>query len=160
MDLTDLGTLLRTARERSGLTQADLARMAGQSRATINYAERGRVAIGAETLLTIMNLLDLGIESRASQDHVVRMVATSASVSYRQTLPSAELVRALATGDIPERWLPQIATALDETSDRLLMRVIREVASRTGEAPERIWRNAQQMAERTSSTHPRWRHVA
>jgi len=53
----ELGETIRRARVESGLSQLDLARMSDLSRATINYAEAGRVAIGSDALLRILHLL-------------------------------------------------------------------------------------------------------
>lgn len=134
--------------------------MSGLSRATINYAERGRVEIGADALLTLMSLLGLGIEPITDSGRALRLLAQSASPSNREPMPASALERILISGVIPDRWLAHVATLLDGASDRMLLQGIREVAARSGASPERIWRTAQLLAERTESLHPRWRHAA
>lgn len=160
MDVVELGALLRRARERSGLSQGDLARMAGLSRATVNYAERGRVGIGADALIELMALLDISLNPTLDDNRAIRLLAQTASVSYREKLSSAVLLRAFGEGSVPKKWVPHIATLLDEAPDRLLLRGVREVARKTRQPVESIWRNVQLLAETTDSTNPRWRHVA
>ena len=54
MELAEPGATIRRNRLASGINEAQLARMAGVSRATINYAETGRSAIGADARLRIL----------------------------------------------------------------------------------------------------------
>ena len=87
MELAELGASIRRTRLASGISQAQLARMAGVSRATINYAETGRSAIGADALLRILPPLGLSIASTRSvagrEDRpAVELLATSVSVIF------------------------------------------------------------------------------
>ncbi len=60
MDLRDIGKLLRVARRRSGLTQADLASTLGMSRATVSAVEGGRCnEIGVQKLSNLLELVGL-----------------------------------------------------------------------------------------------------
>lgn len=160
VDVEELGVLLRQARSDIGLSQGDLARMSGLSRQTINYAEQGRVGLGADSLLDVMGLLGIRFERSSEDERALALLARTASVSYRETLPAPTLLKVLRDGVLPDRWLPHIATLLDEAPGDLLLRGVREVAHRSGRPPQEIWRNAQELAKQTASTHPRWRHVS
>jgi len=160
MDVSELGALLRKARSDTGLSQGDLARMTGLSRQTINYAEQGRVGLGADSLLDLMGLLGIRFEQNADDERALALLAKTASVSYRETLPAPTLLKVFRNGVLPDRWLPHIATLLDEAPGELLLRGVREVARSSGRPAQEIWRNAQELAKQTASTHPRWRHVS
>lgn len=160
VDVQELGALLRQARSDSGLSQSDVARLTGLSRQTINYAERGHVGLGADSLLAVMGLLGIRVQHSSNDDRALRLLAQTASVSYRESLSASILLKVLRDGVLPDRWLPHVATLLDEAPDSLLLRGIREVARKSGRPPQEIWSNAQTLAELTASTHPRWRHVS
>ena len=58
MNLLDLGERIRTLRKQKGLTQAELAKEAGISRATLSKLENGLIAqISVVTLAEILNAL-------------------------------------------------------------------------------------------------------
>ncbi len=50
----DTGALLRDARRRAGLTQAELARLSGTSQATLSAYERGGKTPSADTLARVL----------------------------------------------------------------------------------------------------------
>ena len=162
MDIVELGGMLRQARETSGVSQGDLARMIGVSRVTINYAEQGRVAIGADTLLKMLSVLGMSITGPDADPRgsAFDLIARQASVSYRDAVTASEIARSFATGECDERTLPYLATILDEVSDGLLLRAVREVAQAEGIVPARVWRNVRALATQVKSPHARWRHAA
>ena len=160
-ELAEPGATIRRNRLASGINEAQLARMAGVSRATINYAETGRSAIGADALLRIVPPLGLSIASTRSvagrEDRpAVELLATSASVSFKETIPVAEVERALVTGTFADPWLPHITTIIDEASNSLLLRAVREIAAQTFLPASTIWRNLRSLAEAVSSPNTRW----
>lgn len=55
------GQIVRTARERCGLTVAELADKAGLLSTTIYYIEKGDTSPRMDTMLQIMNALDYDI---------------------------------------------------------------------------------------------------
>ena len=60
MNLSDLGPQLREARQRSGLSQAELAGSLGMSRATVSAIERGRCdEIGVRKLAALLEMVGL-----------------------------------------------------------------------------------------------------
>jgi len=161
MELVELGATIRRARLASGISQAQMARMAGVSRATINYAETGRSAIGADALLRILPPLGLSIAPTRSvagraDRPAVELLATSASVSFKETIPAAEVERALVTGTFADPWLPHIAAIIDEASTSLLLRAVREIAAQTSLPAATIWRNLRSLAQTVSSPNTRW----
>lgn len=160
MELRELGTTIRTAREASGISQGQLARMAGISRATVNYAEQGRSAVGADALLRLLSPLGLAITPMSAPDRAagsgVGMLASGASVSFSEAIPASEVERAFVTGTFDDRWLPHVATLVDEASDATLLRAIREVAATHSVSPSMVWRHLRSIASALASPHPRW----
>ena len=161
MELAELGASIRRTRLASGISQAQMACMVGVSRATINYAETGRSAIGADALLRILPPLGLSIAPTRSvagraDRPAVELLATSASVSFKETIPAAEVERALVTGTFADLWLPHITTILDEASNSLLLRAVREIAAQTSLPASIIWRNLRALAQTVASSNTRW----
>lgn len=161
MELSDLGATIRSTRLASGLSQAQLARMAGISRATLNYTEQGHSALGADALLRILASLGLRISPATSPDDrrtvsAIDLLAASASVSFKESIPGSEVEAALVTGVVDARWLPHIAVIIDEASDVTLLRALRETSEKTSVTPATIWRNLRSIARQISSPHPRW----
>lgn len=60
--MADVGALVRDARERAGLTQADLARRAGVSREWLVKVEAGRTPAEMPRVLDLLEELDLNLE--------------------------------------------------------------------------------------------------
>jgi putative transcriptional regulator len=56
------GDKLRQARAAAGLTQKELADLAGLQRETVNHAENGKHLPGSETLARIAKALDVPME--------------------------------------------------------------------------------------------------
>jgi len=153
--------MIRSARRASGVSQAQLARMAGVSRATVNYAEQGRSALRADALLRLLAPLGLSIAGALphaddTPTDAVAQLAASASVSYRKPMPVSAVERALTSGEYESEWLPHIATMVDEASDSLLLRAVREAAAKSSTPAHRIWRNLTTIAHSVTSPHPRW----
>ena len=160
MELAELGMTIRTARVASGISQARLASIAGVSRATLNYAEQGRSALGADVLMRVLPPLGLAILPQAPMGQgsvpAVELLASSASVSFKETVPSAVVEALLLTGNFDEQWLPHVATILDEASDATLLRAVREVSAMTSVKATLIWRNLKRSATAIASPNPRW----
>lgn len=63
MDFVDLGQKLRAARVRAGLTQTDVARPLGMSRATISQLENGTIQdLGVRKLVRLCQRLGLELQ--------------------------------------------------------------------------------------------------
>ena len=119
------GEVLRR-RLAKGLTQAELAARACLSRATVNAIENDTVPdIGARKLAGLLEVLGGQLDITAIPDKrgpdFLKIAATSASVSFRETLTSTVLRKILLTGRVPRRLRPHIRALLNE-------------------APEAVWR--------------------
>jgi transcriptional regulator with XRE-family HTH domain len=65
MDINEIGQLLKTARRKAGVTQAELADPLGMSRATISSLESGRCEeIGVTKLAALLDLVGLELTVR------------------------------------------------------------------------------------------------
>ena len=168
MFLTEIGGVLREARLAAGLSQADVASMVGVSRATLNSLENGRGDISSLTLLKVAELLSVSVtfesktptRPKSKTTSGIEMAAASASVSYTSVLPAKELAQALATGVIDYQWFPHVAHFVDEQSDQMVVRVVRDVAENQSLEPRKVWRNARKLAQTVESNHPRWKKSA
>ncbi|MDD2818559.1 MAG: helix-turn-helix transcriptional regulator [Candidatus Nanopelagicales bacterium] len=167
MNLVEIGNGLREARLSAGLSQADIASMAGVSRATLNALENGRGDISSLTLLKVADLLSVSISLTPQKPTVrswatsaIEMAAASASVSYASVLPSKQLATALLTGTIDNQWMPHIAHFVDEQSNQMIIRVVRDVAASANIEPKKVWRNARKLADGVESANPRWKKSA
>lgn len=58
-DQKQIGNLVRRARKKRGLSQAELGEMSGRRQATISQIETGNPAARVETILTVLAVLDL-----------------------------------------------------------------------------------------------------
>lgn len=82
------GILLREARLRAGLSQAELARRAGKARSAIGRWERGEVQPSFETLRELVRAcgLDIGYGLYAYDDHDAGLIRESLRLTPVQRL--------------------------------------------------------------------------
>jgi transcriptional regulator with XRE-family HTH domain len=67
--LENIGAVIRTRRKRLGMTQQDVAEIAGVQRQTISRVETGNGTVAVTTLVRVALVvgLDLGVKSRYEQ---------------------------------------------------------------------------------------------
>jgi transcriptional regulator with XRE-family HTH domain len=149
MNLFEIGALVQNRREQLELTQIQLARMSGLSRATVKQLEGGTLKeLGVTKLLVLFDLLGLEMIIRQPKQlrHALQMASQSASVSYKTVMQTKELQTALVSGVVPASLVAHIATFLDETPLTLLVAAVQE-ASQRGRVPMKlIWRHLEQWA--------------
>ena len=159
MNLFEIGALLQNRREQLELTQMQLARMSGLSRATVKQLEGGTLKeLGVTKLLVLFDLLGLDMTARRPKQlrHALQMASQSASVSYKTVMQPKELQTALVSGVVPASLVAHIATFLDETSLTLLVAAVQE-ASQRGRVPMKlIWRHLEQWAVEFQSPRAVW----
>ncbi|MDT6961298.1 helix-turn-helix transcriptional regulator [Cupriavidus sp. SZY C1] len=161
MDTRQLMLPLQRQRKALGLTQQQLAAMAGLSRQSLNGIERGTVNVTLDNLCRLLDILGLSIsisepapvaKSAARPDRALWMAARGANVSYAGNFTPAQLDQALATGVVPDGYIAHIAQVLDEAPLQLLVRAVAEVARKHGRKPAEIWKNVRSLARATTAT--------
>lgn len=138
-----------------GLTQAELAVRAGLSRATVNAIENDTVPdIGARKLAGLLKVLGARLDVSTIPDKrgpdFLKIAATSASVSFRETLTPSELRKILLTGRVPHRCRPHIRALLNEAPEpvwRGLATQLRTLVTR-----DRLADNLKNLARKLGST--------
>jgi len=159
MNLFEIGALVQNRREQLGLTQIQLARISGLSRATVKQLEGGTLKeLGVTKLLVLFDLLGLEMIIRQPRRlrHALQMASQSASVSYKTVMQPKELQTALVSGVVPASLVAQIAIFLDETPLTLLVAAVQE-ASQLGRVPMKlIWCHLEQLAVEFQSPRVVW----
>ncbi len=159
MNLFEIGALVQNRREHLELTQIQLARMSGLSRATVKQLEGGTLKeLGVTKLLVLFDLLGLDMTTWQPRQlrHALQMACQSASVSYKTVMQPKELQTALVSGVVPASLVAHIATFLDETPLTLLVAAVQE-ASQFGRVPMKlIWRHLEQWVVEFQSPREVW----
>lgn len=149
--VADIGAVVRSYRKAAGLSQQDLAAMAGVSRATLNYLESGRdIEIGASRLLALVDLLGIplalpGSVDRAVDDRVVELAVRATGTAKAKSTRRA-LDEALATGRVPAGMERSLRTVLDHLAAAERMALVRCVSAASGQPAKAVWRNARTVA--------------
>ncbi|MBW9336860.1 helix-turn-helix domain-containing protein [Herbaspirillum sp. RU 5E] len=161
MRMTEIGLSLRERRTAMGLTQDQLARLAGLSRTTVNQLENGTLAdLGYTKLSHLLSLLglDLAMTCAKGLDQPLEIAARSISTSYRKRISPAKLLKMLETGEAPEQYLPHLITFLDETPLPLVLRTIEDAASHsTTTTPKQMMQHMAIWADQLQVHREVWR---
>jgi transcriptional regulator with XRE-family HTH domain len=155
MRLQQIGHEIRRARLARGLTQAELAKAARLSRVTLNQLEMGTFPdLGVRKLQALLENvgLTLAIQPVAtrSEPDFIRVAATTASVSFKQPLTGAELMRALLTGKVPPAKRPHFRLLLEEAKPSLVRGLLSEVSRWT--KPGKLEKNLDAIARDVGAT--------
>ncbi|KVD26938.1 XRE family transcriptional regulator [Burkholderia ubonensis] len=143
MQLYEIGQAVAKRRAELDLTQAQLAKLAGLSRFTVNQLETGKVKdLGINKLIPLLSVLGIELTTRRRPDQKGLYKATvSANVSYKGDLTERLLADALATGRIPEGYESQLSVVLDEVPVSVVVKAAEEVATRSGTPLRQIWKH-------------------
>jgi transcriptional regulator with XRE-family HTH domain len=101
-------TVLREARERAGLTQADLARRAGTSQAAISAYEHGAKDPSVETLSRLLAASGARLTVEPARATVVEPSAAQQRRTSRTLLDVLALAAALPTRHEPTLRFPRL----------------------------------------------------
>lgn len=104
----DVAASLRGARRRAGLTQAELARRAGTSQATISAYEHGRKAPSVETLGRLLAAAGARLAAVPASTVVVRPSKARLRRAGRALVDVMLLAEALPTRHEPELRFPPL----------------------------------------------------
>lgn len=143
MQLYEMGLAVAKRRTELDLTQAQLARLAGLSRFTVNQLETGKLKdLGINKLIALLSVLgiELTIKRRPEQKSLYK-AAVSANVSYKGHLTEHLLANALTTGQIPQGCESQLSVILDEVPVPVVVKAVEEAAKHAGTQPRKIWKN-------------------
>lgn len=155
MYLIQLGQQLRALRKSAGLTQAQLAQLAGLARETVSRIENGTYNdLGFKKVATLLELVgaQLAVAARQSPsapDFVKRAVST-ANVSLRNRLYADELIQALVTGTVPPGKAAHLQAIYEDLSTENRTALIDQVAALAGNQAK-VRAGAKRLRERLAS---------
>lgn len=144
--LAQVGDSIRTRRSELGLSQSLLGQLSGLTRQTISGLESGKLKdLGFNRLCQVMNVIGLSPGTPSvglkGANRALWMAANTANVSYKNQLTPEVLAQTLASGDLPEKFIPQVAKLLEEAPIPLLVMAVGEAASKGRVAPQVVWKN-------------------
>ena len=155
MQLSEIGTVVRSRREQLGLSQGQFARFSGLSRVTINQLERGTLKdLGVAKLMTLGGVLGIRLTAATTRGRVngLYMASITSGVSLREKIDARQLSKALGSGVIPTGYRPQIAVLLNEAPLEILVKAVEEAAKREAVAPKKVWAHLRAWARDLMST--------
>jgi len=153
LTVAQVGTVIRAYRKASGVSQKDLAKWGGVSRATLNYLESGRddIEIGAGKLFALLAVLGVpvGIPTEVNRGGDEELVATALkSLSKgKKRLADGDLMEALASGKIPPGTEVPLAAFLAGATQGVGLAAVRLASARSGNPPKEISKNARALAK-------------
>jgi transcriptional regulator with XRE-family HTH domain len=100
---------LRTARDRAGLTQAELAARAGTSQATLSAYEHGRKQPSVRTLDRLLAATGARLAVQSARPRVVEPSPAEHARVARSLIDVLALAEALPTRHEPELRFPRLA---------------------------------------------------
>jgi transcriptional regulator with XRE-family HTH domain len=158
MTLNEIGSLIFNRRQCLGLTQAQLAKLSGLSRATINQLETGTIHdLGFVKLMHLFDLLNLDFASHLKrQRNALQAISQTASVSYQFSLTPQVLTKALIDGQLPKEITAHIVTILDEAPLSMITAAIEEIAQKEQCSAKILWKHLQQWAIELHSPRMVW----
>jgi transcriptional regulator with XRE-family HTH domain len=140
MQLREVGMHVHDKRKELGISQAQLAKLAGLSRTTVNQLESGVLEdLGYTKLTHLLGILGLSLDAkeRLKKSPALKMAAQTASTSYKKILTSDVLRNILKSGVVPDDFKPHVITLLDETPVQLVLSAIYEASIET-QTPTKI----------------------
>jgi len=162
MNVAELGSVIRAYRKASGLSQKELAKMAGVSRATLNYLESGReIEVGASKLLSLLTVLGIPVGVPAGIDHahddaVLDQAGKAITGAGRRRLPRHVLMEALGSGKVPAGFEAQIAQFMETAPEEVVLAAVRAASQRSDLPPKDIWKRARSLAKAVDSSRQVW----
>ena len=143
MQLNEIGRAVGQRRAELQLSQAQLAKLTGLSRLTINELESGKIKdLGISKIIVLLNVLGVNLDLTPQHNRAGLLKATvGTNVSTRSVLTTQALETALASGSIPPGHASQVAVLLDEVPISIVVKAVEEAAAHTGTRPKQIWKH-------------------
>lgn len=159
MQLREVGMHVHEKRKEFGISQAQLAKLAGLSRTTINQLETGVLEdLGYTKLNHVMGLLGMSFDAsdRVKKSPALTTAARAASTSYTKLLNAETLKHILQSGVVPEDFKPHMMTLLDETPVPLVLSAIREASVETNTPAKTVMKHVAAMAKSLHAHRAVW----
>ena len=159
MQLREVGMHVHEKRKEFGISQAQLAKLAGLSRTTINQLETGVLEdLGYTKLNHVMGLLGMSFDAsdRVKKSSALTTAARAASTSYTKLLNAETLKHILQSGVVPEDFKPHMMTLLDETPVPLVLSAIREASVETNTPAKTVMKHVAAMAKSLHAHRAVW----
>lgn len=159
MQLREVGMHIHEKRKEFGISQSQLAKLAGLSRTTVNQLETGALEdLGYTKLNHVMGILGMGFNAsdRAKKSPALSTAARTASTSYAKILSPETLKHILQSGMVPEDFKPHMMTLLDETPVPLVLSAIREVSVETNTPVKTLMKHITAMAKSLHAHRAVW----
>lgn len=150
MQLREVGMHVHDKRKELGISQVQLAKLAGLSRTTVNQLENGVLEdLGYTKLSQLLSILGLTFDAkvRTKKSPALKMAAQTASTSYKKILTSDELKNILKSGVVPDDFKPHLMTLLDETPLQLVVSAIHEASTETNTPAKTVMKHVSAMAK-------------
>ena len=142
MDLAAVGAVVRDRRRAGGLSQRQLAHLAGISRATLNYLENDPGSdMGASKLIAVLDVLGLRLGLAPAEPDTDAALVEAALHAHAKSaaLTPAALVESIVTGRPPVGQGAALASFLEHASAAALAAAVR-LAVAGGEVPaKKAW---------------------
>ncbi|WP_156226348.1 helix-turn-helix domain-containing protein [Herbaspirillum chlorophenolicum] len=159
MQLREVGMHVHDKRKALGISQAQLAKLSGLSRTTVNQLESGALEdLGYTKLNHLLGILGLSLDAKtkAKKSSALKMAAQTASTSYKKILTSDVLKNILKSGVIPDDFKPHVMTLLDETPLQLVVSAIHEASVETNTPAKTVLKHVSTMAKNLHAHRAVW----
>jgi transcriptional regulator with XRE-family HTH domain len=159
MQLREVGMHVHDKRKELGLSQAQLAKLAGLSRTTVNQLENGALEdLGYTKLNQLLSILGVSLDAktRLKKLPALEVAAQTASTSYKKILTSEVLMNILKSGVVPDDFKPHVMTLLDETPLQLVVSAIHEASIETNTPAKTVMKHVSAMAKALRTHRTVW----
>lgn len=159
MQLREVGMHVHDKRKSLGISQAQLAKLAGLSRTTVNQLESGALDdLGFSKLTQLMSILGLTFDAktRHKKSPALKMAAQTASTSYKNILTPEVLKDIFKTGVVPDQFKPHVMVLLDETPVQLVVSAIHEASVETNTPPKTVMKHVSSIAKNLHTHRTVW----
>jgi transcriptional regulator with XRE-family HTH domain len=159
MQLREVGMHVHDKRKEFGISQAQLAKLAGLSRTTVNQLESGALEdLGYAKLNQLLGILGLSFDAKEKRmkSPALKMAAQTASTSYTKILTADLLKDILKSGVVPDDFKPHVMTLLEETPVQLVVSAIHEASIETNTPAKTVMKHVSSMAKALHAHRTVW----
>jgi transcriptional regulator with XRE-family HTH domain len=159
MQLREVGLHVHEKRLELGISQAQLAKLAGLSRTTVNQLENGALEdLGYTKLSQLLGILGLSFDAkeRLKKSPALNMAAQTASTSYKKMLTADMLKNIFKSGVVPNDFKPHVMTLLDETPVQLVVSAIHEASIETKTPTKTVMKHVSAIAKALQTRRAVW----